>query len=154
MLVTNHVGAGAVIGVLLHRRPVLAFAAGVASHLAMDCLPHWGLPRGPESHEPFLQVAKRDGVAGLAAIAVLAGPAKGFRTGVLAGIAGATILDVDKPARHFFDRNPVPAPVQEFHERIQREAPHRMRNEVVLAAGLLALSGLMVARGRRALPQY
>ena len=152
MLVTNHVGAGAVIGVLLHRRPVLAFAAGVASHVAMDCLPHWGLPRVPESHEPFLRVAKRDGVAGLAAIAVLAGPAKGFRSGVLAGIAGATILDVDKPARHFFDRNPVPAPVQEFHERIQREAPHRMRNEVVLAAGLLALSGLMVARGRRSLP--
>lgn len=148
MLVTNHVGAGAVIGVLLHRRPALAFAAGVASHLAMDCLPHWGLPRVPESHEPFLQVAKRDGVAGLAAIAVLAGPAKGLRCGVLAGIAGATILDVDKPARHFFDRNPVPAPVQEFHERIQREAPHRMRNEIVLAAGLLALSGLMVARGR------
>ena len=152
MLVTNHVGAGAVLGVLLHRRPVLAFAAGVASHLAMDSLPHWGLPRVPESHEPFLQVAKRDGVAGLAAIAVLAGPARGLRSGVLAGIAGATILDVDKPARHFFDRNPVPAPVQEFHERIQREAPHRMRNEVVLAAGLLALSGLMVARGRRSLP--
>ena len=150
MLVTNHVAAGAAIGVVFHRRPVLAFAAGVASHLAMDCLPHWGLPRVPESHEPFLQVAKRDGLAGLAAIAVLAGPAKGLRTGVLAGIAGATVLDVDKPARHFFGRNPVPAAVQDFHERIQREAPHRMRNEVMIAAGLLALSGLMVARGRRA----
>ena len=150
MLVTNHVAAGATIGVLLHRRPALAFAAGVASHLAMDCLPHWGLPRVPESHETFLQVAKKDGMAGLAAIAVLAGPARGFRSGVLAGIAGATLLDVDKPARHFFGRNPVPAPVQEFHERIQREAPHRMRNEVVIAAGLLGLSGLLVARGRRA----
>jgi hypothetical protein len=150
MLVTNHVAAGAAIGALLHRRPALAFAAGVASHLAMDCLPHWGLPRVPESHAPFLAVAKRDGLAGLASIAVLAGPAKGVRTGVLAGIAGATILDVDKPARHFFGRNPVPAPVQEFHERIQREAPHRMRNEIVIAAGLLAVSGLLVARGRRA----
>lgn len=150
MLVTNHVGAGAAIGVLLHRRPALAFAAGVASHLAMDCLPHWGLPRVPESHGPFLQVAKRDGLAGLTAIAVLAGPARGLRSGVLAGIAGATILDVDKPARHFFGRNPVPAAVQEFHERIQREAPHRMRNEIAIAAGLLALSGLLVARGRRA----
>ena len=150
MLVTNHVGAGAAIGVLLHRRPVLAFAAGVASHLAMDCLPHWGLPRVPESHDRFLEVAKKDGLAGLAAIAVLSGPAKGLRAGVLAGIAGATLLDVDKPARHFFDRNPVPAPIQEFHERIQREAPHRMRSEMVVAAGLLALSGLLVARGRAA----
>jgi hypothetical protein len=95
-------------------------------------------------------VAKRDGLAGLAAIAVLAGPARGRRSGVLAGIAGATILDVDKPAKHFFDHNPVPAPIQDFHERIQREAPHRMRNEVLIAAGLLGLSGLLVARGRRA----
>ena len=150
MLVTNHVLAGAAIGAVLHRRPTLAFAAGVASHLAMDCLPHWGLPRVPESHERFLEVARRDGVAGLAGIAVLAGPARGIRSGVLAGIAGATLLDVDKPARHFFDRNPVPAPVQDFHERIQREAPHRMRAELLIAAGLLGLSAALVARGRRA----
>ena len=150
MLVTNHVLAGAAIGAVLHRRPALAFAAGVASHLAMDSLPHWGLPRAPESHEHFLHVAKRDGVAGLVGIALLAGPARGIRSTVLAGIAGATLLDVDKPARHFFDRNPVPAPVQEFHERIQREAPHRMRAEVLIAAALLGLSGALVARGRRA----
>ena len=75
MLVTNHVAAGAAIGALLHRRPALAFAAGVASHVAMDCLPHWGLPREPESHDRFLEVAKKDGLAGLAAIAVLSGPA-------------------------------------------------------------------------------
>jgi len=150
MLVTNHVAAGAAIGAVLHRRPALAFAAGVVSHVAMDCLPHWGLPREAASHEQFLVVAKRDGLAGLAAIAALAGPARGLRAGVLAGIAGATVLDVDKPARHFFDRNPVPAPIQDFHERIQREAPHRMRNEIVVAAGLLGVSALLVARRRSA----
>jgi hypothetical protein len=150
MLVTNHVLAGAAIGALLHRRPALAFAAGVASHLAMDSFPHWGLPRGPESHQRFLEVAKRDGLAGLAAIAALSGPARGLRPGVIAGIAGAALLDVDKPARHFFDRNPVPAPIQDFHERIQREAPHRMRQELAIAGGLLGLSALLVARGRRA----
>jgi hypothetical protein len=150
MLITNHVLAGAAIGALLHRRPALAFAAGVASHVAMDSLPHWGLPRVPDSHAKFLEVAKRDGLAGLAGIGLLAGPARGIRTGVLAGIAGATLLDVDKPARHFFDHNPVPAPIQEFHERIQREAPHRMHNEILLAAGLLGLSGLLVAWRRSA----
>src|SRR5207237_2459012 len=112
----------------------LAFAAGVASHVAMDCLPHWGLPRVPESHDRFLEVAKRDGLAGLAAIAVLSGPARGIRPGVLAGIAGATLLDVDKPARHFFDRNPVPAPLQGFHARIPRGAPPRIRAELAVAA--------------------
>ena len=145
MLVTNHVAAGAAIGAVLHRRPALAFAAGVASHVAMDCLPHEAASR-----DRFLEVAKRDGLVGLTAIAVLAGPARGLRVGVLAGIAGATLLDVDKPARHFFDRNPVPAPIQAFHERIQREAPHRMRNEIAVAAGLLALSALLVARRRAA----
>src|SRR2546423_14753559 len=110
MLVTNHVAAGAAIGALLHRRPALAFAAGVASHVAMDCLPHWGLPRGPESHESFLHVAKRDGLAGLAAIAVLAGPARDRRAGVLAAIAGAPLLDFDNPDRHFYGRYHCPAP--------------------------------------------
>jgi hypothetical protein len=148
MLVTNHVAAGAAIGALLHRRPALAFAAGVASHIAMDCIPHWGLPREAASHERFLAVAKRDGLVGLAAVAALSGPARGLRPAVLAGIAGATLLDVDKPARHFFDRNPVPAPIQDFHERIQREAPHRMRKEIAVAAGLLTVSALLVARGR------
>jgi hypothetical protein len=142
------VAAGAAIGAVLHRRPAAAFAAGMVSHLAMDALPHWGLPRSPDSHARFLEVAKRDGLAGLAAIAALAGPARGVRAGVLAGIAGATLLDVDRPARHFFDRNPVPARVQRFHERIQREAPHRMRAEIVVAAGLLGLSGVLVARRR------
>jgi hypothetical protein len=150
VLITNHVLAGAAIGAVLHRRPALAFAAGVASHLAMDSLPHWGLPRVPDSHAQFLEVAKRDGLAGLAGIGLLAGPARGIRSGVLAGIAGATLLDVDKPARHFFDHNPVPAPIQGFHERIQREAPHRMRAEIMIAAGLLGLSGLLVARRRSA----
>ncbi len=130
MLVTNHVLAGAAIGAVLHRRPALAFAAGVASHLAMDCLPHWGLPRVPESHDRSCGgQAGRAGRPGRHRRPRRPRPGHP-RSGVLAGIAGATLLDVDKPARHFFDRNPVPAPIQDFHERIQREAPHRMRNEV------------------------
>ena len=41
MLVTNHVLSGAVIGAAV-RRPVPAFALGVASHFALDAVPHWG----------------------------------------------------------------------------------------------------------------
>ena len=41
MLLTNHVLSGAVIGALA-RRPVPAFAAGVASHFVLDAIPHWG----------------------------------------------------------------------------------------------------------------
>ncbi len=147
MLVTNHVLAGAVIGAVFRRRPVAAFAAGVASHLMMDSLPHWGLPREPESHEAFLKVAYKDGAVGLAALVAMAAGAKQNRMAVLAGMAGATLLDVDKPARHFFDRNPVPDAVQDFHERIQREAPHRMPGEFMAGAALLVLAGTLLRRG-------
>ena len=41
MLLTNHVLSGALIGALA-RRPLPAFAAGVASHFVLDAVPHWG----------------------------------------------------------------------------------------------------------------
>jgi hypothetical protein len=43
VIVTNHVFSGVVIGQLLARRPVIAFAVGVASHLALDAIPPLGL---------------------------------------------------------------------------------------------------------------
>ena len=50
-----------------------AFVAGVASHLALDAVPHWGCdlqrPGGPEQ---FLVVAKRDGLLGLTAMVAVA----------------------------------------------------------------------------------
>ena len=45
MLLTNHVLSGALIGALV-RRPAPAFALGVASHFALDTVPHWGPFRG------------------------------------------------------------------------------------------------------------
>lgn len=148
MLVTNHVLAGAAIGAVLRHRPAAAFAAGVASHLVMDSLPHWGLPREEASHARFLEIARRDGTVGLAALIVLSSGAGRGRAGVLAGMAGATLLDVDKPARHFFGRNPVPAAVQEFHERIQRESPTRMPGELLAGVALLGVATALLRRGR------
>jgi hypothetical protein len=149
MLLTNHVLAGAAIGAALRRRPAAAFAAGVASHLVMDALPHWGLPREPAAAARFLQVARRDGVVGLAALIALSRRAsqngRGGRA-VLAGMAGACLLDVDKPARHFFGRNPVPDPIQRFHDRIQCEAPHRMPGEFLAGLALLSLASALIDR--------
>lgn len=147
MLITNHVLAGAAIGAVFRRRPAAAFAAGVASHLIMDSLPHWGLPRAPESEAKFLQVAYKDGSVGLATLIALAAGARQNRIAVLAGMAGACFLDVDKPAKHFFGRNPIPDPVQDFHERIQDEAEHRMPCEFLVGAALLMVAGVLVRRG-------
>jgi hypothetical protein len=71
------------------------------------------------------------------------------RRALIAGMAGAAILDSDKPGEFFFGFNPLPAVVDRFHKRIQRESPEGLRTElaagVALAAGALAL----LVRARR-----
>lgn len=148
MLLTNHVLAGAAIGTLLRRRPALAFGVGVASHLAMDALPHFGLPGEPDAARRFLRIARRDGTLGLAALIALATRARGHRRAVLAGMLGAALLDVDKPARHFLGVNPVPDPIQRFHEGIQREAAHRLPGEFLAGLALLSLASALIDRSR------
>lgn len=138
VLITNHVLAGALIGRALSKRPGLAFAAGVVSHVLMDSCPHWGLPS--EEYDSFLRVARCDGCAGLAAMAVAAAASPtSSRKAVLAGMFGAAIVDADKPAEYFFGVNPFPEPVRRFHGWIQREAEHRLPHEILVASALAAL---------------
>lgn len=139
MLVTNHVLAGALIGRVMARHPVGAFAAGVVSHFAMDACPHWGTEDTGLTPE-FLRVARCDGCAGLAAMAVSAGLAPGrTRKAVVAGMAGGAIVDMDKPMEYFFGWNPFPLWWQRLHKRVQNEAPGRMPHELVVA-GLLGIA--------------
>jgi hypothetical protein len=141
VLITNHVLSGAVTGAII-RRPVPAFLAGVASHFVLDALPHWGRV----SPERFLQVAVADGLTGLAAMAALAAAAPpGRRVAVVAGMAGAALPDLDKPAMLWFGFSPWPGSVDRFHRWIQDEAPDRLGWEAV-AACLLAATALAVLR--------
>jgi len=146
MLVTNHVLSGALIGAAV-RRPAAAFGAGVVSHIALDMVPHWGKWAG---RRHFLRVAVPDGLAGLAAIAVFTAisPAD-RRAAVVAGMAGAALPDIDKPAKLWFRRSPFPAAVDRLHERIQREAPGRARIELAAAAAFAAGALALVRAGRR-----
>jgi hypothetical protein len=142
MIISSHVGAGALIGTAL-RRPVPAFLAGFASHLAMDALPHWGVRKGGD----WLPVARRDGLAGLAAMTLLAVTAPAGRTwAVAAGMAGACLPDTDKIGDHFFRLNPWPEPFNRFHAGIQREAPHRLRQEIITAGTLTAVAVILHRR--------
>ena len=145
MLVTNHVLAGALIGAVV-KRPVPALVLGVVSHVAMDSIPHWGLVHDDSQGDPmrnpkFLRVAYRDGFAGLAAMGVAFGLARGRRLPVLAGMVGGALLDLDKPGKHFVGVSPFPARVDRFHAQIQvgREHDHKMGQELAVAAGLAAL---------------
>jgi len=150
LLVTNHVLAGAAIGVLARRRPALAFAAGVASHALLDICPHWGISLDSEENERrFLRVAKCDGTCGLTAMAVAAAAAgPGARKGVMAAMAGSVLPDLDKPAKHFLGFDPFPKSIQRFHANIQDESPRRMPQEIVVAAVGALLLGALLRRTR------
>jgi hypothetical protein len=148
VLVTNHVLSGVLIGVAA-RRPVPAFLIGVASHFVLDAYPHWG--DGSIGAQGFYRIARNDGLAGLAAMAtfaVLTPPDR--KMAVLAGMAGAALPDIDKPARLWFGRSPWPAAVNRFHGRIQNESPDRFRREMVrigvLAAAALVTTGIAARR--------
>jgi hypothetical protein len=156
VLVTNHVLAGAAIGALV-KRPLPALALGVASHIAMDRIPHWGLSHEDSQGDPmkspkFLRVAYRDGFAGLAAMGAAFGLARGRRLPVLAGMVGGALLDLDKPGKHFVGFSPFPRAVDKFHADIQagREHDHKMGQELAVAAGLAAVvAGLCWERAAR-----
>ena len=148
MFITNHVLAGTIAGTALRRRPVLAFGVGVATHVAMDITPHWG--NATIGADGFIAVAKRDGVLGLGVIALAAAAGVPPRTALLAGIAGAAILDADKPCEYFFGVNPWPRWLDQFHKRIQRESPEGIRVEVATGIALAAVSAVVLARRRLA----
>ena len=151
MFVTNHVLSGALVGNVLSRRPVAAFVVGVASHLALDAVPHWGCDTSRSGGEDkFLKVAKRDGVLGLSAMAAagLVAP-KSARLATVAAMAGAVLLDLDKPMLHFFGRDPFPAAVQRLHKWIQNESPEGLPNEIRFGAGFAAVDVALSTWGRR-----
>jgi len=135
LLITNHVLSGALIGALTDE-PAVALPVGVASHFALDAMPHWGRW---DSREHFLRVAVADGLVGLGVMAgaVAAVPAP-RRVAVLAGMVGAALPDLDKPARIFFGRSPFPRRWDDFHSRIQDEAPHRFYSHELRGGALMA----------------
>lgn len=146
MFVTTHAAAGAVLGLALGR-PAAGLPVGIASHLAMDALPHWG---GVEE-SVFLPVAVVDGLAGLTAVGLLlrAAPPTA-RAAVLAGIAGAVAPDLDKPARLLLGVEPFPRAFQALHVAVQRESPRWWPAEVAAAALLTATVTALLRRARTA----
>jgi hypothetical protein len=137
MFVSNHVLAGGAIGLALRRKPTTAFAVGVASHLAMDMVPHWGAGCGEGATDRFMKACYIDGSVGLAALAGIAAVSgRRARIAALAGALGAAALDADKPSEFFFGRHCFPDAVNRFHGAIQRESPEHLRRELVVGAVL------------------
>lgn len=150
MFVTNHVLAGALIGLIV-RDEKIAFAGGFASHFVCDAVPHWGGCGYERNSEEFFKVAVVDGTLGLATMcAIVAAMPVGaaLKRSVIAGMVGAALPDMDKPADYFFGHPLFPKWFCEFHGRIQDEAPDRMPLEVAYgtAFALGVAGGIMKAR--------
>lgn len=152
MLISTHVLSGAMVGRVLGR-PGAALLTGVASHLALDRLPHWGQGGGwppADMDDATYRIAVLDGLIGLALIAAaLRVAAPGQRPQVLAGIVGACLPDLDKPGRRFLGRSPWPERFDRFHVCLQVgvESPHRLRQDVLVAAA--GAVGVLVVLSRR-----
>lgn len=139
MLVTTHVLSGAVLGATSSDVGT-ALTRGFASHFVLDAVPHWGC-----EPEDMLKVAVPDGLVGLAAIAAVARAAHPqVRLRVLAGVFGACLPDVDKPAVLFFGSSPFPPWFDRFHQVIQHERAHRWKREVVTASALAGLAAVVL----------
>ena len=153
MFVTNHALSGVLIGQALPDRPVAAFLAGVGSHLLLDACPHWGCDtKVPGGAEHFHAIAQRDGLAGLATIALAVRVVDNqSRSATIAAMAGAVLLDMDKPFVHFFRFNPIPRVVQSVHSWVQNEAPERLPHEVAYGLSLAVADAAAIELRRRSL---
>jgi len=151
VFVTNHVLSGVTIGRAFERRPVTAFAIGVASHLVLDMVPHWGCKlRTVTDWQQFIRYARRDGILGLAAaLAAVVAVDRNARVATMAAIAGAVLLDVDKPAMYFLHRNPFPRAVRRIHAWAQNESPEGMGNEVAFGVVCALADAAIALQGRR-----
>lgn len=151
VFVTSHVLSGVAIGQATRGRPGTAFVWGLGSHLVLDAVPHWACSTvDDEGRAVFVRAAKRDGVLGLAAVAAaLATVDRRDRIATIAAIAGAVLLDLDKPCKYFFGVNPFPRPIIRLHAKVQNEAPDGMPKEVGYGALFAVTDALLISRRRR-----
>jgi hypothetical protein len=149
MLITNHVLAGATLGLLAPTGPDQlvvpgVVVAGTASHFLMDSLPHWGVAEPDEA----LPIAVVDGLVGLCVSAmVLKSSPPDTRLRVAAGIFGACLPDTDQPYQLFFGRGFHPRWLDRFHSRIQAEHGW-LPQEVLVAVALAGCVAIAIHRRR------
>ena len=127
MILSTHAIVGAAIASLMPDHPALALASGIASHFAIDAIPHWDYPLRAISVKPNSRAAlllnwslcrdlgliALDACVGLAiALWLYATPAAEFA--VLIGALGAMLRDPLQLAHRLYPREPLRT-LQRFH---------------------------------------
>ena len=130
MILATHAVVGAAIASLIPDHPLGAFLAGVASHFAIDAIPHWDYPlrsmfRGADKGAPLaldrglvidFSLIALDAFAGLAlAIWLFATPATMLT--IVMGIFGGILPDPLQFAHRLYPYEPLRS-LQRFHQWI------------------------------------
>ena len=131
MILSTHAIVGAAIASLMPGQPALAFIAGVASHFAIDAIPHsdYRLRSKIGRSRPAISVMVRD--LGLLAIDAAAGLAvalflyasPGATPAILLGAVGGMLPDPLRLAHRLYPREPLRS-LQRFHAWIHTK--HRL----------------------------
>jgi hypothetical protein len=145
MLLLVHAAAGATLGAVA-RRPLPAFALGLASHFLIDAIPHWGISSDPVI---WLNVARLDGLLSLLLLAFLAWKVTPqVRVALLAGAFGSMLPDFDKLFLHILGFNPFPAWWESIHVGVQHEMLGYWWVDTLMLSVLLVLLAIALMSGR------
>lgn len=136
MLATAHTSVALVLASITPNIS-LAVAAGAASHLLLDRVPHWGRV----SRRTWKTVAVIDGLtAGALATAAYVRAPEANRGRIVASVIGANLPDIDKPVHFFTGHHLLPLRARRILERGQREAPHRIAVDAVVSLTALCVA--------------
>ncbi|MDE1924654.1 MAG: hypothetical protein KGH79_00530 [Patescibacteria group bacterium] len=140
MTLTTHAIVGAAAASLFPAQPIAAFAAGFASHFAIDAIPHWDYEPASavkDKHNPLatdmiigkaffedLAVIAGDALLGLA-LSVLIFNAWLFHVPLLIVVIGVVAGILPDPLQFLYykTRSKILEPLQRFHQWIQKPSP-------------------------------
>ena len=160
MILSTHAIVGGAIASLIPTHPLLAVAAGFASHFAIDAIPHWDYPlrsiavgkgadnRGLRLNRAVLSdvgIIAADAGAGLAlAIWLFATPASAWV--IALGAIAAMLPDPLQFIHSLFPKEPLNT-LQRFHHWIHSKRKLAWRlgvsSQIMFAAAVSALAGAL-----------
>jgi len=148
MQALNHVAFGTLIAITI-KEPALVVPLALASHFALDMLPHYGEdPRLPQGSPAYHYRILADALASLLFVAAVCSHIPNLAGVIGVGAFFALLPDFFWPAALYAKQNNPIWKFLRFHKRIQKfESPRGIYVEVVWFAGVVSLIVLSHARG-------
>ena len=140
MQALNHVAFGTLIAVTI-KQPALVAPIALASHFALDALPHYGEdPRAPRGSSLYHYRILLDGLASLTFIALICRTFPEYFGVILLGTFFALLPDFFWPHALYIKQNNRLWKFLKFHKQIQKfESPKGAYVEIIWFAATLAL---------------